>query len=149
MKQFTNKLLIIALWCSATYQAHAEYQKQLTPLEERFLQAAKNDNMRELKDAIKARVNVLVRDGTGYQALHWAARNGNNDAITLLVDEGANAEDAENRDHLTPAQVAHDMHHRDTEAMLTKIADDQAARRRVKTQYYIRSTGSIKTNPRE
>ncbi len=120
----------------------------LSPLEERFMQAAKNNNIQELQDAVRNHVYVLARDDNGFTALHWAAQTGSKEAVLFLINNGANVEDAQNKEHITPAQLAHRMHHTDIEALLSKAADEQATRRKTIIPSVTRSMGSIKTNPR-
>ena len=132
MKAHVVALSLIALIFGAYLCA---VQIHLSPLEERFMQAAKNNNLRELKAAINQHVDVLVRDDNGYQALHWAARAGSSDAVRLLLDSGANPEDAQNIESITPGQEAKRARHRDIEAMITRDAQEQAVERPVIRTY--------------
>lgn len=132
MKSYSIKLSILAiLFVSSIFAA----QIHLSPLEERFMQAAKNNNVRELKAAIDQQVNVLVRDDNGYQALHWAARGGNIDAVKLLLEAGANPEDIQNRESISPAEEAKRKRHPEIQAIITRDAQDQAVERPVIRTY--------------
>lgn len=132
MKTYVIKLSILVILFVSSILA---VQIHLSPLEERFMQAAKNNNLRELKEAIAQQVNVLVRDDNGYQALHWAARGGNSEAVRILLDSGANPEDVQNRETISPAEEAKRKRHRDIEAMITHDAQTQAIERPVIRTY--------------
>ena len=66
-----------------------------TDEEEKFIVAAKDNDLKTLKKLLGKGVNVNCRHRLGWSALHSAVVNGNWDAIKFLVESGAdvNAKD--------------------------------------------------------
>jgi len=69
--------------------------KYLGTREEILLRAAKDDDFKEVKEAVEAGANIDFQDDgksdeRGYTALMWASFNGDRDMVTYLLDHGAN-----------------------------------------------------------
>ncbi|KIH52953.1 ankyrin repeat protein [Ancylostoma duodenale] len=73
---------------------------------ERFLKEAENGNVDFLKTALEDDPSLLsVTDEDGYTALHRAAYNNHLDAVSFLLEQGANAE-ARTKQGWTPLHSA-------------------------------------------
>ncbi|EYC13196.1 hypothetical protein Y032_0044g1027 [Ancylostoma ceylanicum] len=73
---------------------------------EKFLKEAENGNIDFLKTALEADPSLLsVTDEDGYTALHRAAYNNHLDAVSFLLEQGANAE-ARTKQGWTPLHSA-------------------------------------------
>jgi len=54
-----------------------------------LLKAAKADDLESAATAIDDGADVDAQDESGWAPLHWAARNGHEDIVKLLIDKGA------------------------------------------------------------
>lgn len=74
--------------------------------ERKFISAAKENDTKTLKKLLKKGIDVNCRHTFGWNALHTAVANGNQNAIKLLVEHGAdvNAKDEFSSAHRIAAQ---------------------------------------------
>lgn len=134
-----RNILITALLLSLSTNSLIAMRKELFAEDRLLLEAAKNNNVGQVEEALYQEATAQARDEEGLTALHWAARNGNIAIIKMLIAHGAMAEDSQNREHITPAQAALQKRHTYTAQYLTDIANEQAvARQKIMTDDKIR-----------
>ena len=63
-------------------------------LDKRFLKAAFDENLRDLKSLVKAGANIEAQDEYGWTALDLLSAEGNVKAVSFLLKQGANPNDS-------------------------------------------------------
>ena len=93
----------------------------------RLAEAAKSQDMSQVRSLIAERVDLDIPDSEGMTALHWAAHWGDLETVELLISEGAKAR-ASNRYGVTPLHEASNLGNAPMiEALLEAGADPNAA----------------------
>src|SRR5215475_8542947 len=87
-------IAVAAIWCMRAVICPAQ-----TSVSERFYQAIRNDNTRDLKALVESQ-DVNVKDSRGATPLMYAAAFGNAKQMNLLLESGADV-NAQNTFHAT------------------------------------------------
>jgi ankyrin repeat protein len=82
-----------------------------------LMEAAKRGDYAEVRERLERGDDVDKKDGTGCNALIWAANNGHTDVVQLLIDHGADLS-VTTRDGRTIAKLAKP--HRETAAVVAR-----------------------------
>ena len=117
-----------------------------TPTEElkildnkRFIDAAKNGDLEEVRSLLNKGVDINTQDGPVYRntALHYAAQNGHYEVVETLIDSGANF-NLTNRDKVSVLMyAAQNGHDKIVELLLEKGADVNLISKRNDTALYL------------